>query len=74
MQARITADELARDVAGAEALLNRHRENKAEIDARLKDFARFTQKGKSLIAEKNFLASEVQRVMCGGLLPTLCLP
>jgi len=60
MQARITADDLAHDVAGAEALLNRHRENKAEIDARLKDFSKFTQKGKMLIAEKNFLATEIQ--------------
>lgn len=59
MQARITADELAHDVAGAETLLNRHRENKAEIDARLKDFTRFTQKGKALIADRNFLSTEV---------------
>lgn len=59
MQARITADELAKDVPGAEALINRHKENKAEIDARLKDFSRFTQKGNALIAEKNFLSSQV---------------
>jgi len=59
MLARITADDLARDVSGAEALISRHKENKMEIDARVKDFTRFTQKGKALIAEKNFLASEV---------------
>jgi len=59
MQARITADDLAHDVAGADVLLNSHRENKAEMDARMKDFSRFTQKGKTLIADKNFLSNEV---------------
>ena len=59
MQARITADDLAKDVSGAEALISRHKENKTEIDARVKDITRFTQKGKALIAERNFLASEV---------------
>jgi spectrin beta len=60
MLARITADELAKDVTGAESLINRHKENKAEIDARVKDVTRFTQKGKALIAERNFLSSEIQ--------------
>ena len=59
MLARITADDLAKDVSGAEALISRHKENKAEIDARVKDITHFTQKGRSLIAEKNFMASEV---------------
>jgi len=59
MQARITADDLAKDVSGAETLISRHKENKTEIDARVKDITRFTQKGKALIAEKNFMASEV---------------
>ena len=63
MQARICSDELARDVSGAEALINRHKENRSEIDARLKDFTRFTQKGKALIAEKNFLSAEVCRIL-----------
>jgi len=59
MQARITADDLAKDVSGAEVLISRHKENKMEIDARFKDITRFTQKGKALIAKKNFMASEV---------------
>ena len=59
MHARITADELARDVSGAEALISRHKENKTEIDSRAKDITRFTQKGRALIADKNFMASEV---------------
>jgi len=59
MLARLTSDELAKDVAGAEALISRHKENKAEIDTRVKEITRFTQKGNTLIAEKNFLSSEV---------------
>ena len=59
MQARITADDLAKDVSGAEALISRHKENKTEIDARVKDITRFTQKGRALIADNNFMASEV---------------
>ena len=60
---------MAKDVSGAEALISRHRENKAEIDARVKDITRFTQKGKALISEKNFMASEV----CNDVpIPHLC--
>jgi len=59
MLARITADDLAKDVSGAEALISRHKENKTEIDTRVKDITRFTQRGKALIANKNFMASEV---------------
>lgn len=62
MLARLTADELAKDVAGAEALISRHKENKAEIDTRVKEIMRFTNKGNTLIAEKNFLSSEVCQV------------
>jgi len=62
MLARITADDLAKDVSGAEALICRHKENKTEIDARVKDITRFTQRGKALIADKNFMASEVCNV------------
>jgi len=60
MHARITADELAHDVSGAETLISRHKENKTEIDSRAKDITRFTQKGRALIADKNFMASEVR--------------
>ena len=59
MTAIITSDELAKDVSAAEALINRHKEHKAEIDTRQKDFNKFTQTGKALIAEKHFLSDEV---------------
>ena len=60
MTARITSDELAKDVSGAESLISRHKENKAEIDARQKDFTRFTQTGHKLISDGHFLSEEVQ--------------
>lgn len=60
MTARITSDDLAKDVSGAEALISRHKENKAEIDARQKDFTKFTQTGHKLISEGHFLSDEIQ--------------
>ncbi len=60
MMALITSDELAKDVAGAEALINKHKEHRAEIDTRLKDFTRFTQTGQALIMEGHFLSDKVR--------------
>jgi spectrin beta len=60
MTARITSDDLARDVTGAEALISRHKENKAEIDARQKDFTKFSQTGHKLISDGHFLSDEIQ--------------
>ena len=59
MMARITADDLPQDVAAAEALINRHKEHKAEIDSREKDFTKFTTTGQDLIKDGHFLATEV---------------
>ena len=60
MTAIITSDDLAKDVASAEALIARHKEHKAEIDTRLKDFNRFSMTGKQLIADEHFLSQEVR--------------
>ena len=59
MMAIITTDDLAKDVASAEAQINLHKEHRKEIDTRAKDFSRFTQTGKNLIAKKHFLSDEV---------------
>ena len=59
MMAIITTDDLAKDVASAEAQINLHKEHRKEIDTRAKDFSRFTQTGKNLIAQKHFLSDEV---------------
>ena len=60
MLAVITSDELARDVGGAETMITRHREHRAEIDTRSKDFTRFTHTGEQLIKQGHFLSSEIQ--------------
>lgn len=60
MVARITAPELAIDVAGAEALLVRIKDHRAEIDSRRDAFDKFYTDGQKLIADKHFLAYEVQ--------------
>lgn len=49
MIAKVTAPELAQDVAGAEALLSRHQEHRAEIDSRNDAFTSFYATGKILI-------------------------
>lgn len=58
--ARITSDDLARDVAGAEALLTRHRETRTEIDARADSFARFVATGEAIVASGHFMSDEVR--------------
>lgn len=51
MIAKITAPDLARDVAGAELQLAAHKEYKAEIDARKEAFECFIRTGNGLIAD-----------------------
>jgi len=54
-----SADDLAKDVAGAEALLERHQEHKGEIDAREDSFKLISDSGSSLVERNHFAASEV---------------
>ncbi|XP_037044978.1 spectrin alpha chain isoform X3 [Bradysia coprophila] len=60
MKAIISADELAKDVAGAEALLERHQEHKGEIDAREDSFKLTTEAGRQLLEREHYAAAEVQ--------------
>ncbi|XP_014213231.1 spectrin beta chain, non-erythrocytic 1 isoform X2 [Copidosoma floridanum] len=60
MVAKITAPELARDVPGAEALISRHSEYRAEIDAHDDAFAKFYEAGQKLVQQGHFLAKEIQ--------------
>ncbi|XP_059141379.1 spectrin alpha chain-like isoform X3 [Physella acuta] len=60
MKAIISADELAKDVAGAEALLDRHNEHKGEIDAREDSFQSTTQAGTRLVESHHFASEEVK--------------
>lgn len=61
MRAIISADELAKDVAGAEALVDRHQEHKGEIDARADSFDATTLAGNKLLEKKHYAAEEVAR-------------
>lgn len=49
MIAKVTAPDLAQDVAGAEALISRHQEYHAEIDSRVDAFTAFYATGRQLI-------------------------
>lgn len=60
MKAIISADELAKDVAGAEALLERHQEHKGEIDAREDSFAATIEAGKQLLEREHYASDEVK--------------
>ncbi|XP_066999614.1 spectrin beta chain, non-erythrocytic 5 isoform X3 [Anabrus simplex] len=60
MIAKITAPELTQDVAGAEALIIRHKEYFSEIDTRKEMFANFYMNGKALINQGHFLANEIE--------------
>lgn len=60
MKAIISADELAKDVAGAEALLERHQEHRGEIDAREDSFIATIEAGKQLLDKGHYASDEVK--------------
>lgn len=60
MKAIISADELAKDVAGAESLLERHQEHRGEIDAREDSFASTTAAGLNLLEKGHYASDEVK--------------
>ena len=60
MTAIISADELAKDVAGAEALLERHQEHKGEIDAREDSFKSTAEAGSKLLDSDHYASDEVR--------------
>lgn len=57
--AKITASELPKDVAGAETLMNRHKEYKMEMDTRMDSIDKFSVTGNSLIAQGHFMSEEI---------------
>uniref|UniRef100_A0A8C5J1R5 Spectrin alpha chain, non-erythrocytic 1 n=1 Tax=Junco hyemalis TaxID=40217 RepID=A0A8C5J1R5_JUNHY len=60
MKALINADELANDVAGAEALLDRHQEHKGEIDAHEDSFKSADESGQALLSAGHYASDEVK--------------
>merc|ERR1719336_2850212 len=60
MKGLIASDELASDVTGAEALLERHQEHRTEIDARAGTFQAFELFGQQLLQANHYASMEVQ--------------
>ena len=56
----IAADDLAKDVSGAEALLERHQEHKSEIDARENNFWATAEAGKILLESGHYASGEIK--------------
>ena len=56
-------EEPVRDVSSVELLRDRHREIKAEIDAREDVFADVVQEGRDMIDEKHFQSKEVSQLI-----------
>ena len=59
MTALISADEPARSVSGAEALLTKHSEHRAEIDAREESVTQVTKVGRKLVQQGHYASAEV---------------
>nr|BAN20944.1 spectrin [Riptortus pedestris] len=60
MMGLVSSDELASDVTGAEALLERHQEHRTEIDARTGTFQAFELFGQQLLQSGHYASVEIQ--------------
>ncbi|XP_067948494.1 spectrin alpha chain-like isoform X2 [Watersipora subatra] len=56
----VSNDELAKDVVGAEAVLERHREHRAEIDARAPTFTAFESFGQQLLDNQHYESPDIE--------------
>ena len=69
MEETICSEEPARSVSGAEALISKHNEHKAEIDAREDSVAQVSKGARKLIQQSHYASAEVPLVWVIGLLP-----
>ncbi len=60
MEANLSSEELAKDVSGAEALVERHSEFKGEIDARKDSFANVQRIGNELIQQDHYAKNDIE--------------
>ena len=60
MEETICSEEPARSVSGAEALISKHNEHKAEIDARQDSMTQVSKAGRKLIQQTHYASAEVQ--------------
>ncbi|CAH1271224.1 SPTA1 [Branchiostoma lanceolatum] len=56
----VSSDELAKDVTGAEALLERHQDHRTEIDARAGSFQAFENFGQQLLAKNHYASGDIE--------------
>ncbi|RZC38147.1 EFhand Ca insen and/or Spectrin domain containing protein [Asbolus verrucosus] len=56
----VTSTELASDVTGSEALIERHQEHRTEIDARAGTFHALEQFGQQLLSSNHYASPEIQ--------------
>lgn len=63
MGSLISTEEPADSVSGAEALLAKHNEYKAEVDAREESMSQITRNGKKLIQQGHYASSEVRTLI-----------
>jgi len=61
MMVQVSSEDLAKDVTGAEALIERHQEYKMEIDARTPLFQKFEDFGAKLIENDHYAKEQVQQ-------------
>ena len=65
MMAVITAMEFPRDLQGAEAMMSRWKEHRAEVDSRKEAVKKFLDSGQTMIDDKHFLSEEVGEIRTG---------
>lgn len=61
MHQLVSSNELANDVTGAEALLERHQDYRTEIDARAGTFQAFEQFGDQLIQNRHYASEDIKQ-------------
>ncbi|GMT03322.1 hypothetical protein PENTCL1PPCAC_25496, partial [Pristionchus entomophagus] len=61
MNQLVSSQELANDVTGAEALLERHQEYRTEIDARAATFQAFDQFANQLLNNRHYASDDIRR-------------
>ena len=59
MEEMMCSEEPARSVSGAEALISKHSEHKAEIDARDDSVVQVSKAGRKLIQQSHYASAEV---------------
>lgn len=65
MNQLVSSQELANDVTGAEALLERHQEYRTEIDSRAATFQAFDQFGNQLLNSHHYAAADIENRLQG---------